>query len=645
MWADNETSLDLIGFQVHADLVRSIVSNPRMLPVTIGLFGDWGSGKTSVMQMLRRDLDAEHWAEDSGERKAYENVACLYFNGWLFEGYDDAKSAIISAILLALGEHKRFGPKLRDGVVRLLKSVNWMRAIRLGIKHVAGPALAAYVSSGASVVPSLIGCVQGIAGGRQKAEAQNEEKEKKDDSDKVDWESLIRKSPEQEGALEVRSFREQFEKLLKDSNIDSLVVLVDDLDRCSPERVIENLEAIKLFLSVERTAFIIGADPRIVRHAIAWRYQQYGEREAGEDGEEERKLVTDYLEKLIQVPYHLPRLSPAEVETYMSLLFCSKLTQDEQLKKCLTACESQRTKNRYAVFGYGAIEQVFGKLPDDLASALALCAQAAPLITEGLKGNPRQIKRFLNAFSLRQQLAAVAKLTTIRPDVLVKLMILEYANDKHFRQLYDWQASQDGHPAQIASMEAAVVTEDPKDKLESISKGWSTASIKKWLAMQPRLADVDLRDYFWVARDRLESTLSGVAMVPPVVRQVAEFLLSGKATQRQQALQLVKECTEKEIELLLGLLKGQIGRQPGNKGNFDAIRALIDTGTPGAAEALAEVILAGPLGHMPPAVGMDLNVILKQKAQLRPVFNAAAQKLRDSPESKIGKAFVEGEKA
>lgn len=648
MWADNETSLDLIGFQVHADLIRSIVGSPGMLPVTIGLFGDWGSGKTSIMQMLRQDLDAERWQENSAERKAYEKVACLYFNSWLFEGYDDAKSAILSAILLALGEHKRFGPKVRNGIARLLKSVNWMRAVRMGIKQVALPVLAAFASGGTSVVPSLTGCIQGLAGGTKmedKEDLGQDENAGPKEPKEADWESLIRKSAEKEGLPEVRSFREQFGNLLRDSDIDSLVVLVDDLDRCSPERVIENLEAIKLFLSVERTAFVIGADPRIVRHAIAWRYQQYGERRADDDGEEERNLVTDYLEKLIQVPYHLPRLSPAETETYMSLLFCCKFATGDQVKQCLDACALQRAKNRYAVFGYGAIKQVFGSLDGDLGGGLALCSQAAPLITEGLKGNPRQIKRFLNALFLRQQLAAVAGLTNIRPDVLIKLMILEYSFDKHFRQLYDWQASQDGHPAQLASMEAAARADKAEEKLDTINKEWNTLSLRKWLTMQPILSGVDLRDYFWVARDRLESTLSGVAMVSPAVRQVAEFLLSGKTSQRSQGMKLLPECTESEIVQLLGLLRSQIARQPNSKANFEAVRGLVDADVPGAAETLAEIITTDSLGSMPASVGMDLNVLLKKKPKLAPLFKVAAQRLRDASNTLIGKAFSEGEKA
>lgn len=85
MWSDNETTLDLLGFKVHADLIKSVVTNPELLPVTIGVFGDWGGGKTSIMKMLETDLDPNSYS-DPEEKANYENIACLYFNGWLFEG-------------------------------------------------------------------------------------------------------------------------------------------------------------------------------------------------------------------------------------------------------------------------------------------------------------------------------------------------------------------------------------------------------------------------------------------------------------------------------------------------------------------------------------------------------------------------------
>lgn len=56
MWSDNETTQDLLGYQVHADLLRKIILNDAMLPISIGVFGNWGSGKSSLMLLLQQSL-------------------------------------------------------------------------------------------------------------------------------------------------------------------------------------------------------------------------------------------------------------------------------------------------------------------------------------------------------------------------------------------------------------------------------------------------------------------------------------------------------------------------------------------------------------------------------------------------------------
>jgi hypothetical protein len=100
MWSDNETTDDLLGFQVHADLVRSVVTDPKMLPVTIGVFGDWGGGKTSIMKMLERDLDPEHWAEGSPERLNYERKAgCSKRFSGLNGGFNGGRRQLSSKIV------------------------------------------------------------------------------------------------------------------------------------------------------------------------------------------------------------------------------------------------------------------------------------------------------------------------------------------------------------------------------------------------------------------------------------------------------------------------------------------------------------------------------------------------------------------
>ena len=103
MWSDNETTIDLIGFKVHSDLILDVVTDPELLPVVLGVFGDWGGGKSSIMRMLEQSLETDK----------YKDVVCLYFNGWTFEGYEDAKTALISSILVRLGEHKDFGEKAK----------------------------------------------------------------------------------------------------------------------------------------------------------------------------------------------------------------------------------------------------------------------------------------------------------------------------------------------------------------------------------------------------------------------------------------------------------------------------------------------------------------------------------------------------
>lgn len=130
MWSDNETSDDLFGFRVHADLIRELIMDPAVLPATIGVYGDWGGGKSSIMQMLRDDFEKETAGTDV-EVNPYKGVAVLYFNGWLFEGYDDAKAALLSSILTELRDHKRFGPKLKERAGKLLKQVDYMRGLRM----------------------------------------------------------------------------------------------------------------------------------------------------------------------------------------------------------------------------------------------------------------------------------------------------------------------------------------------------------------------------------------------------------------------------------------------------------------------------------------------------------------------------------
>jgi hypothetical protein len=162
MWPDNETADDLFGFQVHADLIRSVILNRKMLPVTVGVFGDWGGGKTSIMRMLERSLSPESWEKGSLGAIECEKTAVVYINTLQFEGYDDAKAAILTAVLLQLHENKRFSATVRDRALKLLKGINVMRLVRLSLKYGALPAAAAAATGGLAAVPAAILAATGI---------------------------------------------------------------------------------------------------------------------------------------------------------------------------------------------------------------------------------------------------------------------------------------------------------------------------------------------------------------------------------------------------------------------------------------------------------------------------------------------------
>lgn len=106
-----------------------------------------------------------------------------------------------------------------------------------------------------------------------------------------------------------------------------------------PDTIIETLEAIKLFLFVPHTAFILGADERLVKYAVRRRFPELpGER---------AEVGRDYLEKLIQFPIRVPPLGRGEIESYINLLFTRKanLAADkfEEARKCVLACDTEKT--------------------------------------------------------------------------------------------------------------------------------------------------------------------------------------------------------------------------------------------------------------------------------------------------------------
>lgn len=503
MWSDKETSKDLLGFNVHASLLKSVVTNEKNLPITIGLYGDWGSGKSSVLEILKEQL------------KDDEETVVIYFDGWAFESFDDAKIALIQGIVDELEKNKKFLSKVGEGLselkedfVKLKDSINWMRLLKVTAK-IAVPTLTAFATGGASIIPTI-------------ALALEENKDSLSsiiDEGKLEefLKQNIVKEEDQQKYAAVREFRGDFEKLIKKSKQGKVVILIDDLDRCLPRHIIDSLEAIKLFLNVPKTAFVIAADEFIVSNAIKSEYKSLIDASNGGDGNRE-DLGKSYMEKFIQLPYHLPTLSRKEVETYVTLLFCQEFLDNESFEKVQLDFSKFIVENKFEKYGWDNIKDIIDSSKYiELNETIGFVSLFSTIIGTALRWNPRLIKRFLNAYEIRLSLLKVSGLDT-QPNkfALLKLMLLEQQYIELFKVLNGWVMSYDGSENKIVMLEQAVESGNfPEDMTE-----WNVTEVKSLIEKEPKFSSVDMKELFWVSRDNIIDAMSGTTLIPVRVKKL-----------------------------------------------------------------------------------------------------------------------------
>ena len=503
MWSDKETSKDLLGFNVHASLLKSVVTNEKNLPITIGLYGDWGSGKSSVLEILKEQL------------KDDEETVVVYFDGWTFESFDDAKIALIQGIVDELEKNKKFLSKVGDGLsdlkddfVKLKDSINWMRLLKATAKMVV-PTIAAFSTGGASIIPTIALALKDNQNSLNSIieEGRLEEFLKQN----------VVKEEEEKKYAAVREFRSDFEKLIQKSKQGKVVILIDDLDRCLPRHIIDSLEAIKLFLNVPKTAFVIAADEFIVSNAIKSEYKSLID--ASNDGEGNREdLGKSYMEKFIQLPYHLPTLSRKEVETYVTLLFCQEFLDDESFEKVQSDFSKFITENKFEKYGWDNIRNIIDPTKYiELNETIGFVSHFSAIIGTALRWNPRLIKRFLNAYEIRLNLLKVSGLDT-QPNkfALLKLMLLEQQYINLFKMLHGWVMSYDGSENKIAKLEQAIESGNFQEDMAE----WNITGVKSLIEREPKFSSVDMKELFWVSRDNIIDAMSGTTLIPVRVKRL-----------------------------------------------------------------------------------------------------------------------------
>jgi predicted KAP-like P-loop ATPase len=487
MWHDIEAKVDLLNFNVVAVAAAQLIRESGGQPLTIGISGGWGVGKSSLVKMIGARL-----SKDNDADKKY---VFLEFNAWLYQGFDDARQALLQAVSDKLLEVSKGRETIFQKALAFRKRVRWLKLARIAAPAATG----LLIGTTMGPLGALVGAVGGLVKGAH--DAANDERLKQVREAyaelKPELAGILSDNPDESLPKEIEGLRLAFEEILTDLTI-TLVVLVDDLDRCLPPTAISTLEAMRLLLYVPRTAFIIAADEQMIRGAVRAHFSEVA---INDD------LVTSYFDKLIQVPLRVPRLGVNEVKTYVMLLLADLATRRGTLPAKVLADGQQKILDALGRSWSGGITRellatAFGQHAASIADEIDVADQLAPVLVtaEQISGNPRLIKRFLNNLMIRQSIAKAQSMTLGLAE-LVKLQLFERcASPTAFDFLVQAISKNDeGKPTFLHALEESAAKGEAYTPPDS---SWTGAFYEQWVMLSPRLADVPLKPFLYLSRDR-----------------------------------------------------------------------------------------------------------------------------------------------
>jgi len=472
LWSDEPATQDLLAFRAVAETAADAIFDDGLDPVAIGLSGAWGSGKTSVLELIKREIEERAKFDDC------KKVLVVPTQPWRYDPAVGPKESLISEVLRALSdEFDQTDPVGKSGMEafqKLVKKVNWSKAVKM----VARTTLTAQLPD----LESVMGLVS---------------------DDPVSLES--------ENSMD--AFREEFENLLENpalQHLSRVVVLVDDLDRCLPDTVVETLEAIRLFLSARGMSFVIAADEDRVAEAIQLKIN------AATDDANDESPARLYLHKIVQTTIPLPALSRFDTEAYLLLLLAKDSVSSDEYEKLVDKCDALRVEG-------GSLDDLEVHSAGPLAEQLATATRLTPILYEKFRGNPRRIKRFLNDLNVRRSVAT-RRGFTLDADAIAKLMVLERILTSDFKQVLDWLASNQlrdklealevaaNGPVSSVADEEPVTQDDSLDEDAQLASGTEQKSastdgksnpfsdtLLRWAKLPPTLDAAEISGYLYLA--------------------------------------------------------------------------------------------------------------------------------------------------
>ena len=348
---DTPSTTPGLGFDDYADALATVVrsSAPRF---AVGIFGDWGSGKTTLMEAIKAHLEHD------------PDILSLEFNAWRYERERHLVGPLLDVLRERLEawvkeqEKKQAAKDRLDSVRRAARKIR--RAARA---FLSGVTISAGIPGGATIEV---------------------------DAGQV-AESIEDESTEQAESLYHAAFRELEAAVdeFRRGGIERVVVFVDDLDRCFPKSALEVLEAMKLFFDSQGFVFVVGLDRDVIARAITSKHP-----ELEETTDARQRASAEYLEKVFQVPFALPRIDIGQVQEYAATLLQTSGWSDPQREDFTDVVQ------RHLVF---------------------LAAENTV--------NPRQVKQLINSYILQMQILSRRLGQAVNGHVVMALQVLASRDD------------------------------------------------------------------------------------------------------------------------------------------------------------------------------------------------------------------------
>lgn len=352
---DSPTAMPALGFAEIGRAFATIISqsDPRF---AVGIFGGWGSGKTTLMRAIKSGLPEQ-------------GIVVVDFNAWRFEREPQLLIPLLDTIRAALVRRSQADAGARDKFRAVAGRVGRVvRALATGLSAQVGLPGAVTVSYDPA---AAIAALSSPA------------------------------TPENAQSLYVAAFSELEDAFreLSDDEVTRMVVFVDDLDRCLPANALEVLESMKLFFDLPGFVFVVGLDEDVVERAIRAKFGTDQDEAASADAPAgtavPAHLGREYVKKIFQVPYSIPAMLPHQLDVLLNSMYAEAGLAPAQL-----ADLSMRVR---PFLGYVAV---------------------------GRRVNPREVKRFINAYTLQTMVRP-----ELDPDTVLALQTLAFRPD--WTRLYD----------------------------------------------------------------------------------------------------------------------------------------------------------------------------------------------------------------